>query len=491
VATEVASLATGGEEGRVPGEPGEDAPWRRGALEALRRAFPDRDVELFTGGAVALGKGGSPADAAALLEALKGRFADPTVRESCVLGLGLLGRRAPGGREALAAIVLDRRDSSRLRSVAGIALGVSGDPSAVPILLAAARERGPSRDPAAGALVGLGLLAEPLVVPDLAAMLADASNADARALRPFAAYALGRTGGGEAASALLRALGDGDAQVRRAAVLALGECDPADAAGADAVLYRLAREDRDRPVRCFALVALARLGGNAAMDALARGYATGDRYERDFAALGLGILLRGSPDAGARGRVASMLRADFLNRKDADLRGALAVALGLLRDDRSVPALRAVARDRGVDPEVRAHCALALGLAGARDAAPELRESLKERGNPGLQREAALALGLLGDAGAAGVLADAIRHGGEYVRVSAAAALGKLGGPRAALPLVDLLADREASGLARGQAAVGLGLLLDPRPVGGLAAISSGLDYLAATPGILEVLTIP
>jgi HEAT repeat protein len=446
---------------------------------------------MFTGCAVALGKGGARLDAGRLLDALKGRYADPSIRESLVLGLGLLGRGAPGAREAILGIVRDPKDSSRLRCIAGIALGIAGDPAAVPALLDAARGEGASSDPAVGAIVGLGLLAQPLVVPDLARILDDASTPRARALRPYAAYALGRTGGPDAAAALARNIDDPDVEARRGVVLGLGECGPADAAAALPLLLRTSREDRDRPCRDFALVALARLGGPTAYEALARGYGVSDRYARDFSAVGLGILLRDSGDRAAVARVAAMFRADFVNRQDLDLRGALAIALGLLRDEKSVPAIRAVLKDRSIDPELRAHCALSLGLCGAKEAAADLREALLERGNPSLQREAALSLGLLGDLAAAKALEELLRRGGEYVRVSAAKALGDMGGPDAARVLTAMLLDPEASGLVRGQAAVGLGLLLDPRHPGALAALSSGLDYFAATPGVLEVLTIP
>jgi HEAT repeat protein len=471
-----------------------DAPeraWREAARAALRRGLDQQDVEVFTGCAVALGKAGDPTDSAPLLRALEKRYADVTIRESIALGLGLLGRDAPGARAALLGIVRDPRETARLRGMAAVALGVAGDPSAAPALLAAAGERGAHRDPAAGALVGLGLLAEPLVVPDLVAILDDESSTDAKALRPFAAYALGRTGGQEAVRGLGRALGDGDEPVRRAAVLALGECPPDQALLFAPVLARMAREDRDRPTRSFALVTLGRIGGPSAYDALVRIYSMGDRGERDFAALGLGILGRGLADAQSKGRIAAMLRGDFESREDADFRGALATALGLLGDAKAVPGMRSVLRDRG-NPDLRAHCALALGLLGATEAAADLRAMATEKGEPVLQREAALALGLLGDPAAAPALADLLgKANSEYVRASAAQALGQIGGEDAARALASLLLDPAASNAARGQAAVGLGLMLDPRPVGGLAAISPGLDYLGAPPVILEVLSIP
>jgi HEAT repeat protein len=466
------------------------AAWRGRALETVRRTFPNRDVEVFTGCAIALGKGGDPQDAAALRRALKRRYADPTVRESAVLGLGLLGAGAPGAREELQRILLDRGDASRLRSMAGIALGLSRDPAAAPALLATAREKSATRDPAAGALVGLGLLGERLVVPDLVEMLEDASTEDSRGLRPLAAYALGRVGGAEAVRALGRSLSDRDEQVRRAAVLALGECAPADASVMAPLLVRVSREDRDRPCRSFALVTIARIGGPGAHDALSRGWGLGDRGERNFAAIGFGILARSLEDEELRGRILSMLRGEFEGRADPDFRGALAIALGLARDERAVPLLRKVLADRS-HPDLRAHCAVALGLVRAREAAPDLRAAVREKSMPDLQREAALGLGLLGDGSGVDTLAGLLREGATAVRVSAATGLGQIGGAAAADPLCALLLDEGAGDLARGQAAVGIGLIVDPRPVGGLAAVSPGLNYFAASPALLELLSIP
>jgi HEAT repeat protein len=476
----------------TPVDPSGGLPWRANALAALRHAFPDSDVEVFTGCAVALGKAGDATDAPALLRALGQSYGDQSMRESLVLGLGLLGRGAPGARAALAEVLRNRKEPSRIRGMAAIALGLSRDAAAAPLLLSTARERGPSKDPAASTLIGVGLLGEPLVIPDLVAILDDPASADTKGVRPQAAYALGRIGGAEAVRGLGRALGDSDPQVRRAAILALGECAPADVAPLAAALAHGVREDRDRACRNFASVVLGRIGGVDALDALSRRFALGDRGERDFATLGLGLWARGTTDADAKARISASLRSDFQNRDDADYRGALAIALGLMRDQKAIPNLRSVVKERG-DPDLRAHCALALGLVGAKVAEADLRACLVEKGNPVLQREAALALGLLGDPSAAKVLADLLSGPGvpEHVRASAARALGNIGGEVAAQALDALLASPSASGAVRGQAAVGLGLILDRRQPGALASIPGGLDFLAPSPAILEVLTIP
>ncbi len=491
-ATRGGSLGISGGVETTAEEAPDERPWRNRALEALRHAFPDEDVEVFTGCAVALGKAGSEQDAPALLRALGQKYSDQSMRESVVLGLGLLGRGAPGARTALGDILKDRKAPARLRGIAAIALGLSGDAAAAPLLLATGCERGPSKDPAAPAILAFGLLGQPLLLPDLLSILANAGDPDTKGVRPQAAYAVGRIGGPEAVRGLGRALGDSDPQVRRAAILALGECAPADAAALAPALAHGVGEDRDRACRNFACVVLGRIGGTEALDALSRRFALGDRGERDFATIGLGLWARDTKDADARARISAALRSDFQNRDDADYRGALAIALGLMRERKAIPNMRSIVKERG-DPDMRAHCALALGLVGAKEAEGDLRACLVEKGSPVLQREAALALGLLGDPAAAKVLADVLSGAGvpEHVRASAARALGNIGGETAAEALQALLASPAASGAARGQAAVGLGLILDRNRPGSLSGIPAGLDFLAPSPAILEILTIP
>ena len=68
---------------------------------------------------------------------------------------------------------------------------------------------------------------------------------------------LGRAGGEGAASALQKALGDGNRRVRRAAAVALGECGAASAAGA---LRRAVETDAAEDVVGASEIALGRLG---------------------------------------------------------------------------------------------------------------------------------------------------------------------------------------------------------------------------------------
>ena len=145
-------VTAGPSQGNVA-SPDADDPWRARARDALRRALSSEDVEVFTGCAVALGKAGDPRDAHALLTVLARRYSNPQVRESLVLGLGLLGSGAPGVRPALERILADAGDSARLRGFAALALGLSGDRAALPLRWPSVSSPAASSDAAVLAMV--------------------------------------------------------------------------------------------------------------------------------------------------------------------------------------------------------------------------------------------------------------------------------------------------------------------------------------------------
>ncbi len=82
------------------------------------------------------------------------------------------------------------------------------------------------------------------------------------------------------------------------------------------------------------------------------------------------------------------------------------------------------------------------------------------------------------------------KGGSVYAQGSAAVALGRIGGGEAARALVMLLEDERQPGLARGMAAVGLGLVLDRSEGRGLARVGSDLNWYVLTPTVQEILTI-
>lgn len=194
-----------------------------------------------------LGKIGSPASVAVLLERLGDRR--PEVRVAAVRALGDLG--SDEAVPALSEAFLARRVAPT--NVVNDALRRIGG-EAAPVF-----ERGvESTDPIVrlSSCFGLSGIAESHggAVHRLAVVLA--SDSDAR-VRSAAAAALGIVGGGNAPPELVAATTDPDVQVRRSAVKALGSFD--DPATGDALDERTEDDDREVALRAAeSLVALAR-----------------------------------------------------------------------------------------------------------------------------------------------------------------------------------------------------------------------------------------
>ena len=102
----------------------------------------------------------------------------------------------------------------------------------------------------------------------------------------------------------------------------------------------------------------------------------------------------------------------------------------------------------------------------------------------------ALALGLLADREAVRLLSELVRNGRtEYVRGSAAAALGRLATPDTAESLRETLADKHQPATTRAFVAVALGLVMDPHIIPFLARLGEHFNHRMSTEAVSEVLT--
>ncbi len=435
-----------------------------------------------------------------------------SVQSAAALALGALDHE--GGRDALKALVRDDSEGRRLaggkvpdltRSFAALSLGLSGRASDA-ILLADIVRRTPDseRDVKICSVVALGLLGADASVSTgvhvhLLALLADRRLDPA--VRRHVPTALARSDDPAVLPDLLEAFldRDVDARVEQSIAIAMGRLATLD--DAPVVEALLDRVDRGRDVmtRHFALVALGEIGARgvrgardardasdsrdgsaadgAARDARATRGDTADRAEavldallraadgrggsradRSWGALGAALLGRGAPDA--QPRVLEHLRAAYADEKDPRFKGAYAVALGLLRDVGSAPAL---AEDLATvrDDRFRGHVAVALGMLEHADVAPRLRALCTDRATPpDLRIDAAVGLGLLGDRGSVPVLVDALRDDPPLAVVAGLSrALGLLGDGGAVAPLEELARSERAPMLSRAFACVALGLL--------------------------------
>lgn len=474
-----------------------DALWRAQVQRVLVEALKSENEDIASSAAIALGKSGDPSHLPSLVRVLQDQKRQQPVREAAALGLGLLpastdatdATEAATCRSALENIVRSSKERHRLRGIAVYALGLRGEIASLPFLLDASRAPQATWDIQAASLTALGLSGHDLVRGDLEGVLG-AAKGRSRAHdveRVYAAHGLASMGSPKSIVALRKAAGDRSENVRRAAVLALGALtNEADDATAE-LLVRLIHRDKDRGVRNMAVLALARSGHANAAPALRYAYKKGDRLHQPFAALALGLLARRTGDV----ELVDPLVSDLKTRANADLRGALAIAVGLGRGTDAPKVLRSIVKDRG-DPVTRAHAALALGLLGDRQGGPGvLRPLLADGNDSAMKREAALALGMLGDRQAVKLLIDAVENGNSiYVRGSAAVALGRIGGRDAGAALIRLSEDTKRPAIGRAMAVVGLGLLLDRTNGKSLARVGADLNWYLHTSTVYEILTI-
>jgi len=402
----------------------------------------------------------------------------------------------------------------RTRAFAALGLGLLGDPASLPVLarlagLPGTVERSGSawrleasrsesrRDVPVCAAVALGLHgagAAPFA-ERMARIVAD-RRADPF-VRAHLLAALGKIGDRSVLPAVRRAYRDPDVHVRRSAILALGRLadtgdDSADdSAGdsADAMLAAAATRATDPQSRHWALVGLGQTGRRSAEKILRQALADGTPDEQAFGALGLALLAKRRDAARPASEV---LRSAFLRARSADVRGAICIALGIVGSDDAIPVLSSLLPSRS-NPELRGYAAIGLGMLEARDALPVIRRTLEESSRePELQRATAIALGLMGDRSASRLLVERIRNARtEFVKGSAARALGHLGDTAAVGTLIEIAADREgAPYLARAHAVVALGVLAERTDLPVLHVLGRDLNYRALPDALAEALSL-
>ncbi len=465
--------------------------------EAMRRrlaalfveALSDKEFEVRTAAAVALGKTGDPSGSAALrAAALKDEHKD--VRDAAVVGLGLLGKTTD--IPFLEEMLMNRDENPRRRAFAAFSLGlIGGDDAAVSLLrfCGGRSDAGPIEnlkkkpEMAAATFVAMGLCGCPDVLPTLRAAATDLEFEEN--VRSFALLSLGRMKDRASLSLLQTALvSDRDPGIRRAAAIALGRAaTPADAPAVGALLSAM-NEDRDVIVRHFATMALGGLADAKIRDALRDRFKRSDENDAPFAALALAM----QKDVD----FAPELRAALGGRFDENAASGICLALGLLGDTPSAPAIeKTLASAKRLGPQ--GYAAVSLGLVGATGSLEGLRARLKTEKDPRLRTNLAVALGLLRDPTAKTYLVETLRAADTfYERSSAAFALGALRYPSAVQDIEVVYRDVKEKDMLRAFAVVALGEIADPSPVPKLARFSIDGNYDASqkVDPLNEILTI-
>lgn len=499
---------------------------RPGEAELRERVLPkllflvkqERQPDLQTGAIMALAKIGLDTR---LCSELATSIADPNqeVAETATLGLGLLGD--PRALPALLSLARDDAQGRsfvaktsvpmRTRAFAIYACGLFGEKTAD----LAARARivdslrsidADSYEIQAARVIALGIVRDPerRAAEELRRLLGD-RKADAR-VRAMAPISLARLLGGTQSvtdsgwtqspwlapsrEALLRVLEDAQEAhlLRLSCIQALPHFAQAAEATfvskAQSALLRIFLESKSGEEKQLAAIALGKMGGTEAEDALCKQLARTGTL-KPWAALGLGLLARGN--AERQTELGAKIVTAFENERNPSTAGALAVAMGLAGDRRSAELLRS-RLESSANEELRGYVALSLGMIGAREALPQIAKIAQEAvRRPELQKQSVIALGLLGDR-AVGLDLVARLAGARTLaaQASLAAAIGWIGDRRSLDALLELLDGSKLTPLSRAFVAAALGMIGDTRETHWSATISSDLNYFAAPSTLLD-----
>lgn len=188
-----------------------------------------------------------------------------------------------------------------------------------------------------------------------------------------------------------------------------------------------------------------------------------------------------SPDVGAALR-------DLLEfNRSPDVVGAVAVSLGLLKDQECQHDLRMRLR-KASEASVVGYTALALGMIGARSAIDEISSALEEAGHkPFALQQTAIALSLLGEQDTGARLFEMLTETSDpEVQASIAAALGWIQDPRPLPDLCQRVLDPDVAETSRAWSSVALGRICDEAAWPWVGRWSVGVNYDVDLPTLLE-----
>ncbi len=263
-------------------------------------------------------------------------------------------------------------------------------------------------------------------------------------------------------------------------------------------LKRIAKQSAANQTEYFALVALGEMGsrpgeaGNRdlqgdAEKALMTALTRGKGQKQPWAALAIGVCGNALQKNGGALSPAAVLavRTEAKKEKNPELIGGYAIALGLLKDTESQDTLLGFLDSKAFSTdEARGNISVGLGLMQATSAIGRLSHMVqKSKFRPPLLRQAATGLGLLGDktvvAGLVEMLGDAK---GLSAQASIASALGFIGDAGSVEPLTKMLlgeSAKQTSDVARGFAAVALGIVCDKEDFPWSMKLSTNVNYRA------------
>ncbi len=395
---------------------------------------------------------------------------------------------------------------SRVAAYAALALGQVGEAQDARWLAKLAADSSRSLEVRSLALLGVARLIEEGDPRDgalapLAQLLADESMPETvRALVP---QALVKSRDPRAIGEVVKFLAEfrKPLAVRRAAALALGEVEAVDGELTRRLLASSER-DPDALTRAYAALSLGRLGASAPADDPAaphaaelaayhrdgvRGQLTqhGDRPWRMIAAA---LHARHAPDALPI--VTAELVDVLTHENEAELRGASALALGIAgARDAGGALLARLAAER--NPQARGLTAEALGMLAEQRASAPLADLLAHADSDLVRYHAAIGLALLADGQTVDVLLAAFEStSSDGVRAMLARAIGELGDATAIDRLARLALDAGSTERSRARAVAALGMVAETAATPWVRSVQRGVDGSSADPIVKEVLSL-
>jgi HEAT repeat protein len=509
------------------------------ALEKVLKD-PKMNFDIRAGAVIALGKiGASQPDFAGeiakiLIDIMNNKSGNEhfSVEESGALALGLLQLKDKENivLNALCDKALDRRGSTknqRTRAFACLALGLlqvneNDGKEIYERVNTTLRDivKSPKEsldDMAVCALMGMGLSGNPEFADELLAIVKEGRAYKTKKVKDlvqcYAASAIGKIAESNSSVAsrdtvevLKKAMISAGSNTVRSAVIAFGQIgsqenvDTKLVAGMVHSLEYIVKKGETQASN-FGLISLGKIGGavedrklrNRIYDTLRTAMKKGNYTSKPFAAIALGLMGRTPVNAENRDIFREAVRFEFKEFKgDPKNRGAYALALGMLEDQKASADLIKVLEDRQAVKSLRGSCAIALGLIRDRGAAKAIKSALEEPEDRDLRVDTAIAAGLLNDSDTIPTLARILedKKSSLFVQGSVSLALGRIGDHRAVDPLVKMLEDENVQDLNRALAAVALGLLGDRRDLPVLSRLAKDVNYRAQINAMEEVLSI-
>ncbi len=300
-----------------------------------------------------------------------------------------------------------------------------------------------------------------------------------------------------------------NATLAQSAALALGVMvAPREERDADAVyataLRRAIDQHRDVQVRYFSTLALGQIGGEANLQALTALWRDSKGADRSWAALALGLLAHHAPEVtGQQGpsvaqRVGTLLVDGLDTTRNPEDLSAHAVALGLAGHRSAAEQLRTMLKKYRNQQELAGYLCVGLALMDDRHAIPLMVDILRDaRRRPVLMAQAAVALARLQERGAAEVLHPMLRRTDHQsiTLAAAASALGWIGDDHSVEPLLKVVGAEKMPKLLRAFAVASIGMIADHDWLPWNAAIARDMNYRAmvgtlsnGASGVLDIL---